>query len=190
MDPLIISVAVTGGEHGRDATPYLPVTPDEIAGSAYEAHQAGAAVVHVHVRDDDERPVQDLERYSHVISYLRDRSEMIVNLTTDPGGDMSDDERMRSLDLEPELASFDAGPMAWGERTMNGSLPFLRRLATRMRETNTKPELEIFHDGMVGTCLTLAAEGCSTTRSTSSSFSGFRTAARPPPWRSCRTWSR
>jgi 3-keto-5-aminohexanoate cleavage enzyme len=159
VDPIIISVAVTGGEHGRDVTPHLPVTPEEIAAAAYEAHQEGAAVVHVHVRDDDARPVQDLERYDYVISSLRERCDMIVNLTTDPGADLSDDERMLSVDLEPELASFDAGPMAWGTRIMNGSLPFLRQLAHRMREASTKPELEIFHDGMIGTCMTLAEEG-------------------------------
>ncbi len=159
MDPLIISVAVTGGEHGREATPHLPVTPQEIAQSALEAHRAGAAIAHIHVRDDDERPVHDLNRYRFVGSYLREHSDMIVNLTTDPGADIPDLERLRSLDLEPELASFDAGTMSWGERLMNGSLPFLRALATRMRETTTKPELEVFHDGMVGTCLTLADEG-------------------------------
>jgi 3-keto-5-aminohexanoate cleavage enzyme len=159
LDPLIISVAVTGGEHGREATPHLPVTPLQIAESALEAHEAGAAVVHIHVRDDQEQPVHDLERYGYVGAWLRERSDMIVNLTTDPGADIPDLDRLRSLDLEPELASFDAGTMSWGERVMNGSLPFLRALATRMRETNTKPELEVFHDGMVGTCLRLAEEG-------------------------------
>ncbi len=159
MDPLIISVAVTGGEHGREATPHLPVTPAEIAESAYEAHVAGAAVAHLHVRDDAERPVHDLARYASVANRLRERCDMVVNLTTDPGGETTDEERPRSLDLEPELASFDAGTMSWGERVMDGSLPFLRNLATRMRDADTKPELEVFHDGMIGACLQLAAEG-------------------------------
>jgi 3-keto-5-aminohexanoate cleavage enzyme len=159
MDPLIISVAVTGGEHGREATPHLPVTPAEIADSAYEAHVAGAAVAHLHVRDDAEQPVHDLARYAYVANRLRERCDMVVNLTTDPGGETTDEERPRSLDLEPELASFDAGTMSWGERVMNGSMPFLRNLASRMRETNTKPELEVFHDGMVSACLQLAGEG-------------------------------
>jgi|SRR4051794_39055014 uncharacterized protein (DUF849 family) len=75
MDPLIISVAVTGGEHGREATPHVPVTPAEIVESAYEAHLAGAAVVHVDVRDDDERPVHDPARYAYVANELRERCE-------------------------------------------------------------------------------------------------------------------
>jgi len=187
MEPLIISVAVTGGEHGREATPYLPVTPDEIAAAAYEAYEAGAAVVHVHVRDDEERPVHDLERYAQVIRSLEQRCDMIVNLTTDPGADISDDERMGSLELEPELATFDAGTMSWGDRVMNGSLPFLRRLAQRMRETRTRPELEIFHDGMVGTCLQLADEGFSSSRSTSSSCSVRLLGVRRRPSRSSST---
>jgi len=93
MDPLIISVAVTGGEHGREATPHLPVTPAEIAESAYEAHVAGAAVAHLHVRDDDERPVHDLARYAYVANRLRERCDMVVNLTTDPGGETTDEEQ-------------------------------------------------------------------------------------------------
>jgi 3-keto-5-aminohexanoate cleavage enzyme len=103
--------------------------------------------------------VHDLARYAYVANQLRERCDMVVNLTTDPGGATTDEERPRSLDLEPELASFDAGTMSWGERVMNGSMPFLRSLATRMRQTNTKPELEVFHDGMVGACLQLARVG-------------------------------
>ena len=86
---------------------------------------------------------------------------MIVNLTTDPGGEVEGDDRFRSLDLHPELATLDAGTMQapTGDRIVEGSLPFLRRLAGRMLETGTKPELEIFHSGMIRTCLQLAEEG-------------------------------
>lgn len=161
MGPLILSVAVTGGEHGREATPHLPITPLEIARSAHEAFEAGASVVHVHVRDDDGVPGHHLDRYQFVIDYLAERCDMIVNLTTDPGGEVAGDARFLSLDLRPELATLDAGTMQapTGDRIVEGSLPFLRRLAARMRETGTKPELEIFHTGMIGTCLKLAEEG-------------------------------
>ena len=111
MEPLIISVAVTGGEHGRETTPHLPITPLEIAQSAYEAYEAGASIVHVHVRDDDGLPGHHLERYAFVIDYLAARCDMIVNLTTDPGGEVAGDDRFRSLDLRPELATLDAGTM-------------------------------------------------------------------------------
>jgi 3-keto-5-aminohexanoate cleavage enzyme len=159
VDPLIISVAVCGGEHGREATPHLPLSPEEIASSALAAHEAGAAVAHIHVRDEAGRPVHDLDRYRWVIGYLEERCRMIVNLTTDPGADLSEDDRLASLEIRPELASFDAGTMVWGDRVMLGSERFLRKLASRMRERGTKPELEIFHDGMIEICLRLAAEG-------------------------------
>jgi len=161
MEPLIISVAVTGGEHGREATPHLPITPEEIARSAHEAYEAGASIVHLHVRDDDGVPGHFLDRYRLVMDYLGDRCDMIVNLTTDPGGIVEGDARFRSLDLGPELATLDAGTMQapTGDRIVEGSLPFLRRLAGRMLETGTKPELEIFHSGMIRTCLQLAEEG-------------------------------
>lgn len=161
MDGLIISVAVTGGEHGREVTPHLPISPIEIARSAHEAFEAGASIVHLHVRDDEGIPGHYLDRYQCVIDYLAERTDMIVNLTTDPGGHVAGDARFRSLDLRPELATLDAGTMQapTGDRIVEGSLPFLRRLAARMLETGTKPELEIFHSGMIGTCMRLAEEG-------------------------------
>ena len=154
-------MAVTGGEHGRDATPHLPIAPLEIARAAYEAFEAGASIVHVHVRDDNGVPGHFVDRYRTVIDYLGERCDMIVNLTTDPGGEVEGDDRFRSLDLSPELATLDAGTMQapTGDRVVEGSLPFLRRLARRMLETGTKPELEIFHSGMIRTCLRLAEEG-------------------------------
>ena len=159
MEPLIITAAVTGGEHGREATPFLPITPEEIAESAYEAYCAGAAVAHIHVRDEDGVPCQDLERYAEVMHYLAERCDMVVNLTTDPGGSVRHDERLAGLQLAPELATFDAGTMSWGERVMIGSDAFLTRLADEMRRVQTRPELEIFHDGMIETCLRLAESG-------------------------------
>lgn len=161
MEPVIISVAVTGGEHGRETTPHLPITPLEIAQSAYEAYEAGASIVHVHVRDDEGVPGHHLDRYRFVIDHLAERCDMLINLTTDPGGEVAGDARFASLDLHPELATLDAGTMQapTGDRIVEGSLPFLRRLAARMLETGTRPELEIFHSGMIRTCLQLADEG-------------------------------
>jgi 3-keto-5-aminohexanoate cleavage enzyme len=158
--PLVISAAITGGEHGREATPHLPMTPEEIAESVRGAVEAGASIAHIHVWDEHERPTQDLRLYREVYAGLEAAGcDVVLNLTTGPGGEPTEEERMLPLQLRPELASFDAGTMSWGERVMNGSLPFLRNLAARMREANTKPELEVFHDGMIGACLQLAAEG-------------------------------
>jgi 3-keto-5-aminohexanoate cleavage enzyme len=113
--PLIISAAICGGEHTKAATPHLPQTPQEIADSAYEAFEAGAAIAHVHVWDDQGRPTQDLAAFREVYRLLGERCDMIVNPTTGPGGDPPDEERMLPLQLAPELASFDAGSMIFGD---------------------------------------------------------------------------
>jgi 3-keto-5-aminohexanoate cleavage enzyme len=84
---------------------------------------------------------------------------VILNLTTGPGGEPSEDERMLALLLKPELASFDAGSLNFGEGVFINDLPFLRRLAAAMHDAGTRPELEIFDEGMIGTCLRLRDEG-------------------------------
>jgi 3-keto-5-aminohexanoate cleavage enzyme len=158
-DPLIISVAVTGGEHTRDATSYLPVTPDEIAASAVEAHRAGAAIAHIHVWDEAGRPSQDPELFRRVYELVEAECDLVLNLTTGPGDDPPEDVRLRSLELRPELASFDAGSMNFGDFVFRNRPAFLRRMAETMRETETKPELEVFDEGMIHNCLRLHAEG-------------------------------
>jgi 3-keto-5-aminohexanoate cleavage enzyme len=157
--PLIISAAICGGEHTRTATPHLPQTPREIADSAYAAYEAGAAIAHVHVWDEHGRPTQDPHLYREIYRLLGERCDMVVNITTGPGGHPSEDERMLPLALRPELASFDAGSMNFGEGVFLNSPDFLRRLATRMARAGTKPELEIFDTAMIENCLRLAAEG-------------------------------
>lgn len=176
MEPMIITAAVNGSEHGRDATPHIPLTPDEIVESAYEAYRAGAAIAHVHARDADGKPVHDVASYEYVIAELASRCDMLVHVTTEPVAMTSGDGRLMPLNEErlvpitasPELASFASGVFTFGEETpeappgetlMMGSMGFLRRVARAMQEYGTKPELSIYHDGMVATCLQLAREG-------------------------------
>jgi 3-keto-5-aminohexanoate cleavage enzyme len=156
--PLIITAAICGGEHGREATPHLPLTPADIAASVRGAHAAGAAVAHIHVWDADARPSQDLELYREVYARL-DGCDIVLNLTTGPGGEPTEAERMAPLRLRPELASFDAGSLNFGEGLFRNELPFLRRLGRAMREAGTRPELEVFDLGMIATCLRLRDEG-------------------------------
>ena len=128
MDKLIISVAVTGGSYNRDSSPYLPITPDEIADSAVDAYHAGAAIAHIHVRNDDGTPCHDLERYRHVVHSIQSRCDMVMNLTTDlriEGG-------LHSLELAPEIASFPCGSTNLGEVALVA--PSIR--APRPRPTN------------------------------------------------------
>jgi 3-keto-5-aminohexanoate cleavage enzyme len=85
--------------------------------------------------------------------------DVILNLTTAPGGDVRGDDRLRCLDLRPEMASFDAGSMNFGDDVFENSPAFLRQMAQRMLGAGTKPELEIFDGGMIGNCLRLHREG-------------------------------
>lgn len=159
MDKLIVCAAVTGGEHGREVNPNIPYSPEEIAAAVIDAVDAGAAMCHVHVRHPDGRPAQDVDLLQRVIDQVGAHDDVILNLTTAPGGDIAGDDRLRSLDLRPEVASFDAGSMNFGDYVFENSPAFLRRLARGMLDAGTKPELEIFDFGMVGTCLRLRAEG-------------------------------
>lgn len=159
MEKLIVCAAVTGGEHGREANPNIPYTPEEIADAVNAAVDAGAAMAHVHVRHPDGRAAQDVGMLQRVVERVRVHGDVILNLTTAPGGDIEGEARMRSLELRPEVASFDAGSMNFGEYVFENSPTFLRGLARRMLEAGTKPELEIFDTGMIGTCLKLHGEG-------------------------------
>lgn len=154
MEKLIISVGVTGGTHGPNASPHIPLTPEEIGESAYAAFEAGAAIAHIHVRDDQGFPCHDLERYRRVIEILASRCDMIVNLTTD----LRHPDGVRSLSLRPSLASFPAGTVQLGEHAIVAPLPVLRKLAVAFRKAGTKPELEIFHEGMITNCCVLRDE--------------------------------
>jgi len=155
MQKLIISVGINGGELSRAESPHLPISPEEIARSVNDAHDAGASVAHVHVRDKQGLPAHDLDLYRQVIERVRAHCDIIINLTTDvrrEGG-------FATLDLRPEIASFPGGTVNYGDGVLMATMPTLRALAVAMREAGTKPELEIFHDGMVGQCRALIAEG-------------------------------
>lgn len=155
--PLIVTAAICGGVHGPDASPYLPVAVPEIAESIRGAAAAGAAIAHVHVWDEQGRPSSDPALYREVRERLD--CDVVLNLTTAPGGEPSPDQRLAVLELEPELASFDAGSLNFGEDVFVNDLAFLRRLAAAIRAAGARPELEIFDEGMIATCVRLREEG-------------------------------
>lgn len=162
-DPVIIQCAVTGSQPvGGDGPSNIPSTPGEIVDAAVEAWQAGAAVIHLHAREEDGTPTQDPAIFRAIVDGIRERDcDAILNLSCGTaGGNSFGDERYRVVaELEPELASFDCGSINFGERIFEGDLPLLRRMAGAFRVAGTIPEIECFDSGFVGLALQLRDEG-------------------------------
>ena len=162
MEKLIITAAITGSRITREMTPHIPITPQEIAQSAVECWNAGAAMVHIHVRDPNTGlGTQDLEMFRQVVATLREKTDLILCLTTSgiPGRNLPIEERLTPLSLQPEVASFDAGSINLGGTVFMNSPEFLDRAAEKMKAAGVKPELEIFDLGMLVTCLRMRDEG-------------------------------
>jgi uncharacterized protein (DUF849 family) len=116
MNKVIITCAITGSIHTPSMSPHLPVTPDEIARSAIEAAEAGAAIVHLHARDPkDGRPSQDPELFRQFVPKIKRASDVVINITTGGAPTMSVEERLQpALQLKPEVASLNMGSMNFG----------------------------------------------------------------------------
>ena len=127
MSDAIISCAPTGAIHTPSMSPYLPVTPHEIAAAALAAADAGAAIVHLHVRDpDDGHPVQDVGLFRELLVEIQSQSDVVVNLTTGGSPHMTVEERIKpAISLAPELASLNMGSMNMGLYPMLDRFPTL-----------------------------------------------------------------
>ena len=115
-DKIIITAALTGAIHTPTMSPHLPITVEEIADEAIRACEAGASIVHVHVRDPaNGRPSSDVELFRRVLSSIKQRSDVIVNVTTGGGLGMSASERIKAIPaLKPEMASLNMGSINFG----------------------------------------------------------------------------
>jgi 3-keto-5-aminohexanoate cleavage enzyme len=160
-EALIISAATTGSWPTKAQNPNLPTTPEEIARAAVDCGSAGAAIVHIHVRDDNGRVTCDPARYARVRDLVMAAgSDVVINMSTGGGAGMtSDEERMAPVALSPEIASFDCGSVNFGERVFINSPSFLRELAERMKRYGVRPEIECFEPGHVWNALRLIDEG-------------------------------
>ncbi len=160
-NPLIISAAVVGSWPTKEQNPGVPITEDEIAAAAVECAEAGAAIVHIHVRDESGRVTGDLERYARVQKAIREfGSDVLVNLSTSGGvGRASDEQRVGIAALRPDIASFDAGSLNFGHTVFLNPPALLDRLAAELANHNVKPEIECFEPGHVANALRLIDEG-------------------------------
>jgi uncharacterized protein (DUF849 family) len=147
----LITVAPTGAESEKSAVPALPVTLDELVATAKECQAAGAAVVHVHIRDAEARPTLDPSRLRDTVAALREGTDLIVQLST--GGAVTDsfDDRLAVLDAGPDACSLTCGTVNFGEGVFHNPYPFIRDLYARTQELGVVPEFELFDFGHIAT---------------------------------------
>ncbi len=166
---VIVTCAVTGGHQNHGKHPDYPITPEQIAAACLEARQAGAAIVHVHVRDPvTGMPKGDVALYREVVERVRDSgSDVLINLTTGFGGRyvpsddnpnvggpgtsiMQPEERVSHIgELRPEICSLDVGTFNFGTSVFMNTPTHLRRMAAGIKAAGAKPEIEVFEPGHI-----------------------------------------
>jgi uncharacterized protein (DUF849 family) len=167
MPKTFITCAITGNLTKPEQSPYLPITPEQIASSALEAAEAGAAVAHIHVRDPATgRPSMEIDLYRDVMDRIRAKNrELIINLTTGPGGRfvpsehdpkiagpgttlMDPEKRVEHVELlRPDICTLDLNTMNSGGEVVINTPRNVRKMASRMRAARVLPEIELFDSG-------------------------------------------
>jgi uncharacterized protein (DUF849 family) len=154
----LITVAPTGAEAEKSAAPALPVTLNELVITAKECEAAGAAVIHVHIRDDEARPTLDPARLADTVAALRAGTDLIVQLST--GGAVTDGfaARLAVLDAAPDACSLTCGTVNFGDEVFHNPWPFIKDLYQLTQERQVVPEFELFDLGHVATLHRLLGE--------------------------------
>jgi 3-keto-5-aminohexanoate cleavage enzyme len=145
----LITVAPTGAETAKADCPQLPTTLEELVETAQRCEQAGAAMVHVHIRDAEHRPTLDLGRLRETVAALRDRTSLVVQLST--GGAVTDplEDRLRVLDAAPDSCSLTMGTVNFGDDVFLNPWGFVTELYQLTQDREVVPEFELFDLGHV-----------------------------------------
>ncbi len=153
MANTIITVAPTGAWPTKENNPNIPMTPKEIAEDVYDCYKAGAAICHLHMRDDAGKGTMDTEKFRETVALIKEYKDcdIIINLTTSGDLNATDETRQAHLKaLKPDIASYDCGSMNWMHNSLFLNHPkFLEELGQTMQENGVKPEIEIFDAGMI-----------------------------------------
>jgi uncharacterized protein (DUF849 family) len=177
--PVIISCALTGGADSTGASPHVPITPAQIAAEAISAHAAGAAVVHIHVRDPATgKPSRDVALYRETVERIRAAgTDVVINLTTGPGARYvpdpaapggagkgttmasPEDRVAHVLEMRPEICSLDVATMNMGPNAFVNVPGQLAAMARMIRDAGVKPELEVFDLGHIELAKRMIADG-------------------------------
>jgi uncharacterized protein (DUF849 family) len=200
-DKVFITCAVTGNLTTPDQTPHLPITPEEIADAALGAAEAGAAIVHLHVRDPKTgKPSMALEYYREVVERIRTKNaQLILNLTTGPGGRFvpsEDDPKVAGpgttllnpekrvehvAALRPDICTLDLNTMNSGKEVVINTPGNVRRMARVINDAGVKPEIELFDSGDIALMHDLLKDGTLTGPVLCSFVMGVRYGFQPSP---------
>ncbi len=185
MDKVIVTAAITGSIHVPSMSPYLPITPQQIADEAVRVYEAGGAVAHIHVRNPETgQPSSDMELFREVVTKVKSKCNIVLCLSTGGGVGMTTAERVKAVTtFKPELASFNFGsinfglfPIAeavrefkfpWEKAYLESTWDFifpntfktLREFSQAFTENETKPELEIYDAGMINNVAVMLQRG-------------------------------
>lgn len=160
MEKLIITAAICGAEVTKEHNPAVPYTVAEMVREAKSAYDAGAAILHVHVREDDGTPTQSRERYKEVMdAILKELPDVILIPSTGGAVGMSAEERLQPTELMPEMATLDCGTVNFGDEVFENTIPMMRAFGKRMMENNIKPEYECFDMGHLETIVHMVNKG-------------------------------
>jgi len=159
MQPVMITAAMVGAEVTRAQQPRLPVTPQEIIQAAVECHQAGAAIIHIHVRDAEGNATQDGQLFREVVEGIRARCDVFTQVSTGGAVWMSADERLQSIECKPDMATLTTGTVNFGESVFMNNRGLVETFARRLRKEGIVAEIEIFDAGMLDEAMRLYAMG-------------------------------
>lgn len=161
MNKLIITAAICGAEVTKAHNPAVPYTIEEVTRESKLAYEAGAVIIHLHVRWDDGTPTQDQGRYKAAMRAIEQACPGIIVLPSTGGAmGMTTEERMQPVELKPEIATIDCGTLNFGgDEIFVNTESMIKAFSKRMRELSVKPECECFDKAMVDTVLRLSAAG-------------------------------
>ena len=164
MRKVIITCSLTGGVQTKAANPNLPEQPEEIAQQAYECFNEGCAIAHIHARDKDGKPTGDPAVFKDIHSRIRAKCNMVLQDSTGGGPNLNLDQRLACLEAQPEMASLNLGSMLRTIGSAAGTVwvnprAELERFAEEMKKRNIKPEMEIYHHGMLREMNNFIAKG-------------------------------
>lgn len=161
MEKLIITAAICGAEVLKEHNPAVPYTVEECVREAKSAVDAGAALIHLHVREDDGTPTQSKERFRMIMEAIRKECpDVIIQPSTGGAVGMTNDERLQPTELLPEMATLDCGTLNFGgDEIFENTENTIKYFGEKMIERNIKPELEVFDKSMIEMAIRLQKKG-------------------------------